>query len=245
MCIWQYLNQNNLWSISLVSIHFFIMKFLNWCSTWWLSSLSDLITLAISSYRFIPSLDQPPNLLLVLFMVNTDWCLTFFCIFVLLILFMFWHSVNHVSQHRSIVSLPNASSDTVQISENIWIHCFFLSNFCKLLHVSTYSRPDITYALNKLGVFQPALCRLAFESLWRIHGYLLKYRNVLLLCQCKPLGTMTIFTSLLSPQHSITVAHSLCGFSDNTSSTQHYLHQIDGCCELIGTVVIDWKTSKM
>ena len=45
---------------------FLIIKSLNWYSTRWLNSLSDLTSLAILPYHFMPSIDQPPNLMLVL-----------------------------------------------------------------------------------------------------------------------------------------------------------------------------------
>ena len=54
----------------------------------------------------------------------------------------------------------------------------------------------------------------------------------------------TKFMSIFSPNHSITVPHSLCRFSNNSSGAITALHQIDGSCEMIGSVVIDWKTSK-
>ena len=71
---------DNIWSETTCGIFvwsqyiFAIMKSLNWCSTCRLSSLSNL---TILSKCIMPSLDQPPNILLVLFMVYTDWCLTF------------------------------------------------------------------------------------------------------------------------------------------------------------------------
>ena len=40
------------------------------------------------------------------------------------------------------------------------------------------------------------------------------------------------------------VPHILCGFSENASGLVHLLYQIDGCLEAIGSVVINWKTSK-
>ena len=120
----------------------------------------------------------------------------------------------------------------------------YLTLYGKLLHIATCSRPDITHAIHCLGAFQQAPLPIGFTALYRVFGYLQKYPHVPIFYPKLPLTHRTVFKSILHSNQQITIPHVLCGFSDNASGPVHSLHQIDGCCKLLGSTVIDWKTSK-
>ena len=107
---------------------------LNRYSTCWLSSLTELTSLTILLYRFMHPLDQPPKLAIAGLVHGIHWSkFDLFCIFVLLILLIFWNSIYYASQHRSIVSLY-----FIGYSVNIRKCCgilFFLFQFFTLKYV--------------------------------------------------------------------------------------------------------------
>ena len=120
----------------------------------------------------------------------------------------------------------------------------YLTLYGEFLHISTSSRPDITHAMSRLVNFQPDPSRLGFDSLYRVYKYLQKYPSIPLFYPKLSHDRKTRFTSHRNPNNTLTMPHTLCGFSDNASGPAQSIHQIDGCCKLIGSVVIDWKTSK-
>ena len=86
----------------------------------------------------------------------------------------------------------------------------YSSLYGALLHVSSSSRPDLSNAINRLGVFQSGPCRLAFQSLLRCIQYLRFHPNVPLMYSRRPFSSITFFESHFSKstqQTSLSVPH--------------------------------------
>jgi len=65
----------------------------------------------------------------------------------------------------------------------------------QLLHVATVSRPQISYALLRLGKFQSGPCRTGFEGLKRIFRYLATHPNVPIMYAKGPQSHRNIISS--------------------------------------------------
>ena len=124
----------------------------------------------------------------------------------------------------------------------------FSSLYGALLHVSSSSRPDLSNAINRLGIFQSGPNRLAFQSLLRCVQYLRSHPNVPLMYTRLPFTTETNFQthfSKASPDSYLRVPHCLCGHVDSSFAPfKESRHSITGCIETLGSTAIGWKTTK-
>ena len=109
------------------------MKSLYSISTFLFMFRSLYTKLAISSYLFIPSLDQPPNLMFVFFysiFIFNFYLFLYHCCYLKNRFIQFFLALfQQISQNLSMVNLPNASSDAVHWSENNVVHWLFVSYF--------------------------------------------------------------------------------------------------------------------
>lgn len=124
----------------------------------------------------------------------------------------------------------------------------FSSLYGALLHISSSSRPDLSNAINRLGIFQAGPNRLAFESLYRCVCYLRTHPNVPLMYSRRPFTKESTFQSHFSkskPGNSLRVPHCLCGHVDSSFAPyKENRHSITGCIETLGCTAISWKTTK-
>ena len=118
----------------------------------------------------------------------------------------------------------------------------------ELMHISAWSRPDLANAINRLGVFQSAPNKLAFESILRVLKYLHTYPNCPLMYSRDPFSAESTFQSHFhktKPNEGLSVPHCLCGHVDSSfAPDKANRHSISGCVETIGTTAVSWKTTR-
>ena len=143
-------------------------------------------------------------------------------------------------------SIPSSPAELKQLENEFGFK--FSSLYGALLHVSTSSKPDLSNAINRLGIFQSGPNRLAFQSLFRCVQYLRCHPNVPLMYSRKPFTTESSFQSHFSKSTSDTalrVPHCLCGHVDSSFAPfKESRHSVTGCIETLGTTAIGWKTTK-
>ena len=149
-------------------------------------------------------------------------------------------------QNEVSASLPASPSELKQLEKEFGFK--FSSLYGALLHISSSSRPDLSNAMNRLGIFQSGPSRLGFQSLFRCVQYLRTHPNVPLMYSRKPFTTETTFASHFSKSTPITalrVPHCLCGHVDSSFAPyKEHRHSITGCIETLGCTAISWKTTK-
>ena len=120
--------------------------------------------------------------------------------------------------------------------------------FGQLCHIMKASRPDLSNAINRLGVFQAAPNRLAFQSVYRVLQYLKNHPNVPLVYPKRKFHRhtrLTIHSSTGKETDSLDIPHCLCGHVDiSFAPNKEFRHSIGGHVETLNAVAIDWKTSK-
>ena len=118
----------------------------------------------------------------------------------------------------------------------------------ELMHISAWSRPDLANAINRLGVFQAAPCKLGFEAIFRVLKYLKTHTNCPLMYSRDPFSVDSTFQSHFhktKPNEGLSVPHCLCGHVDSSFAPEKSIrHSITGCVETIGTTAVSWKTTK-
>jgi len=117
----------------------------------------------------------------------------------------------------------------------------------QLLHVATVSRPQISYALLRLGKFQSGPCRTGFEGLQRIFRYLATHPNVPIMYPKGPQSLRNIITFIPheKPKEQITLPHTLsqlCDANYGTDLTDR--KSISSCITLYNGSIISWKATK-
>ena len=149
-------------------------------------------------------------------------------------------------QSEVSTSLPASPSDLKALEKEYGFK--FSSLYVALLHISSISRPDLSNAMNRLGIFQAGPNHFSFQSLHRCLLYLRTHPNVPLMYSNKPFTSDTIFQSHFSRAKSddyLRVPHCLCGHVDSSFAPyKENRHSITGCIETLGTTAISWKTSK-
>ena len=143
-------------------------------------------------------------------------------------------------------SVPSSPGDLKKLEKEFGYK--FSSLYGALLDVSSSSRPDLSNAINRLGIFQAGPNRLAFESLHRCLRYLKTHPNVPLMYSRKPFDSSTIFQfhfSKATPDSHLRVPHCICGHVDSSFAPyKENRHSITGCIETMGSTAISWKTTK-
>ena len=124
----------------------------------------------------------------------------------------------------------------------------FRTIFGKLCHIMKASRPDLSNAINRLGVFQVSPNRLAFQCLYRILYYLKTHINVPLMYPPTPFTESSSFTCYSSRgdiTDSLCIPHCLCGHVDiSFAPNKEQRHSIGGHVETMNATATDWKTMK-
>ena len=112
----------------------------------------------------------------------------------------------------------------------------------------TCSRPDLSNAINRLGVFQAAPNRLAYQSIYRVLHYLFHHPNVPLIYPRVPFTAESVFTCHTSTGElcdSIKIPHCYCGHVDiSFAPHRENRHSVRGHVETLSAVTVSWKTSK-
>ena len=117
----------------------------------------------------------------------------------------------------------------------------------QLLHVSTVSRPQISYALLRLGKFQSGPCREGFEGLKRIFRYLATHPNVPIMYPRGPQSHRNIITFIPheKPKEQIQLPNTLsqlCDANYGTDLTDR--KSISSCITMYNGSIVSWKATK-
>ena len=117
----------------------------------------------------------------------------------------------------------------------------------QLLHVATVSRPQISYALLRLGKFQSGPCKTGFDGLKRIFRYLATHPNIPIMYPKGPQSHRNILTFIphLKNQETITIPSTLsqlCDANYGTDLTDR--KSISSCITLYNGSAISWKATK-
>ena len=117
----------------------------------------------------------------------------------------------------------------------------------QLLHVATVSRPQISYALLRLGKFQSGPCKTGFEGLKRIFRYLATHPNVPIMYAKGPQSHRNIITFIPheKPKEQITLPNTLsqlCDANYGTDLTDR--KSISSCITLYNGSIVSWKATK-
>jgi len=143
-------------------------------------------------------------------------------------------------------STPATSKELKQLS--IQYKGDYRTIFGQLCHIMKASRPDISNAINRLGVFQAAPNRLAYESIYRVLQYLKTHPNVPLVYPRQPFTSSTnlkVHSSTGSLVDSLKLPHCLCGHVDiSFAPYKEFRHSVGGHVETLNGVAIDWRTMK-
>jgi len=120
--------------------------------------------------------------------------------------------------------------------------------FGQLCHIMKASRPDLSNAINRLGVFQCAPNRLAYMSIYRVLQYLFNHPNVPLIYPKQNFSSdtaLTVHSSKGSVIDSLKIPHCLCGHVDiSFAPYKEFRHSVGGHVETLNCVAIDWRTMK-
>jgi len=120
--------------------------------------------------------------------------------------------------------------------------------FGQLCHIMKASRPDLSNAINRLGVFQCAPNRLAYMSIYRVLQYLFNHPNVPLMYPKQNFSSetaLTVHSSKGSILDSLKIPHCLCGHVDiSFAPYKEFRHSVGGHVETLNCVAIDWRTMK-
>jgi len=120
--------------------------------------------------------------------------------------------------------------------------------FGQVCHIMKASRPDLANAVNRLGVFQAAPNKLAFESIYRVLQYLFTHPNVPLVYPRQSFqasSSLKVYSSTGELTDSIKVPHCLCGHVDiSFAPYKEFRHSVGGHVETLNGVAVDWRTMK-
>ena len=120
--------------------------------------------------------------------------------------------------------------------------------FGKICHVMKASRPDLSNAVNRLGVFQSAPNELAFKSIYKTLQYLHTHPNVPLVFPRENFQAESIFQCHSTAGRlidSIKIPHCYCCHVDMSFAPHKtFRHSVGGHVETILGVAIAWKTMK-
>jgi len=117
----------------------------------------------------------------------------------------------------------------------------------QLLHVATVTRPQISYALLRLGKFQSGPCKTGFEGLKRIFRYLATHPNIPIMYPKGPQSHRNIITFVphLKAPESISIPNTLsqlCDANYGTDLTDR--KSISSCITLYNGSIVSWKATK-
>jgi len=120
--------------------------------------------------------------------------------------------------------------------------------FGQLCHIMKASRPDISNAINRLGVFQAGPNRLAYASIYRVLQYLKTHPHVPLVYPRQPFTSSTqlqVHSSTGALVDSLKLPHCLCGHVDiSFAPYKEFRHSVGGHVETLNGVAVDWRTMK-
>lgn len=119
----------------------------------------------------------------------------------------------------------------------------------KILHINISSRPDIAYALARLGYFQSVQCRLGFESIKRVLRYLATHLNKPLVFRKglsrDSVSSIRAFWSR-NEFEDFSFANCLAAHQDSSFSPDKILRSsFAGIMHTILGTIIDWKVKKL
>ena len=117
----------------------------------------------------------------------------------------------------------------------------------QLLHVATVSRPQISYALLRLGKFQSGPCRTGFEGIKRVFRYLATHPNIPIMYPKGPQSHRNILTFIPHLKNPETISipstlSQLCDANYGTDLTDR--KSISSCITLYNGSAISWKATK-
>ena len=143
-------------------------------------------------------------------------------------------------------SIPAGPAELKQLA--IEFKADYRTIFGQVCHVMKASRPDLSNAVNRLGVFQATPNRLAFKSIYRVLQDLRTHPNVPLMYPKKQFTSSTLF-SVYSSQgdtaSQLRIPHCLCGHADiSFAPHKDRRYSVGGHVETMNTVAIDWRTMK-
>ena len=99
----------------------------------------------------------------------------------------------------------------------------FATLYGQLLHVSTISRPDISYAMMRLGRFQSGPCKLGFEGLRKVFSFLASRPNIpIMYTKQSTAHTLLTYIPNNQPPVSDKLPHSLAQMDDANDGTDLY-----------------------
>jgi len=143
-------------------------------------------------------------------------------------------------------SIPASPSELKQLA--IEYKAEFRTIFGQLCHIMKASRPDLSNAINRLGIFQAAPNRLAYASIYRVLQYLRTHPNVPLVYPRQPFTSSTslkVHSSTGKLIESLSIPHCLCGHVDiSFAPHKEHRHSVGGHVETLNGVAIDWRTIK-
>ena len=120
--------------------------------------------------------------------------------------------------------------------------------FGQICHIMKASRPDLANAVNRLGVFQAAPNKLAFQSIYRVLQYLFTHPNVPLVYPRQSFqssSSLQVHSSSGDLTGSLKVPHCLCGHVDiSFAPYKEFRHSVGGHVETLNGVAVDWRTMK-
>ena len=143
-------------------------------------------------------------------------------------------------------STPATPQELKQL--NVEFKAEYRTIFGQLCHIMKASRPDLSNAINRLGVFQSAPNRLAYMSIYRVLQYLFTHPNVPLVYPRQEFSSDTVLTvhsSKGSILDSLKIPHCLCGHVDiSFAPYKEFRHSVGGHVETLNCVAVDWRTMK-
>ena len=124
----------------------------------------------------------------------------------------------------------------------------FATLYGQLLHVATISRPDISYALMRLGRFQPGPCRLGFEGLRKVFRFLASHPNIPIMYKKhsnSKSSSLLTYIPTSKPPVSICLPHSLAQMDDANFGTDLLDRKsISSNTTYYNGTIVSWKCSK-
>ena len=122
----------------------------------------------------------------------------------------------------------------------------FATLYGQLLHVATITRPDISYAMMRLGRFQSGPCKLGFEGLRRIFRFLVSHPNIPIMYTKKPTDhSLLSFIPHNKTPVSVKLPHSLAQMDDANYGTDLFDRKsISSNTTYYNGSLVSWRTCK-
>ena len=143
-------------------------------------------------------------------------------------------------------SVPATPSELKQLA--IQYKGEYRTIFGQLCHIMKASRPDLSNAINRLGIFQVAPNKLAFQSIYRVLQYLHTHPNVPLVYPRQAFNAsscLQVYSSKGDLVDSLKIPHCLCGHVDiSFAPHREHRHSVGGHVETLNCVAVDWRTMK-